>query len=71
VYVRNKERSALEVGMNSKVLRLDATVPEVELLSIIDTLNQDTAVHAYWFSFLFRLKSMKIVLFTASRLTKT
>ena len=45
VYVRNKAKQTLEVGMNSFEHKLDKTTPEAELLSLIDTLNNDTAVH--------------------------
>ncbi len=46
VYVRNKARQTVEVGMNSWEHRLAATTPEAELLELIDRLNSDPAVHA-------------------------
>jgi methylenetetrahydrofolate dehydrogenase (NADP+)/methenyltetrahydrofolate cyclohydrolase len=46
VYVRNKARQTVEVGMNSWEHRLDAATPEAELLELIDRLNRDPAVHA-------------------------
>ena len=46
VYVRNKARQTVEVGMNSWEHRLEATTPESELLELIDRLNRDPAVHA-------------------------
>ena len=46
VYVRNKARQTVEVGMNSWEHRLEAATPEAELLGLIDRLNRDPAVHA-------------------------
>jgi methylenetetrahydrofolate dehydrogenase (NADP+) / methenyltetrahydrofolate cyclohydrolase len=46
VYVRNKARQTVEVGMNSWEHRLDSATPEAELLELIDRLNRDPAVHA-------------------------
>jgi len=46
VYVRNKARQTVEVGMNSWEHRLEAATPESELLALIDRLNRDPAVHA-------------------------
>lgn len=45
VYVRNKERRATELGLNSKIIRLAETVSEEELLRIIEQLNQDEKWH--------------------------
>lgn len=45
VYVRNKERSALAVGFQSKVLRLPATTSQDELLTLIQCYNQDQDYH--------------------------
>ncbi len=45
VYVRNKGKSTLEVGMNSFEHKLDADTSEVDLLALIDTLNNDPLVH--------------------------
>jgi methylenetetrahydrofolate dehydrogenase (NADP+)/methenyltetrahydrofolate cyclohydrolase len=45
VYVRNKERSSKEVGINSTVHRLPAETTSEELLGLIDRLNNDAAVH--------------------------
>ena len=44
-YVNSKERNAKNLGFNSMKFELDVAVPEEELLSLIDTLNQDDAVH--------------------------
>ncbi|NMB19277.1 MAG: bifunctional methylenetetrahydrofolate dehydrogenase/methenyltetrahydrofolate cyclohydrolase FolD [Firmicutes bacterium] len=45
VYVRNKERSSKEVGINSTVHRLPAETTQEELLGLIDRLNNDASVH--------------------------
>lgn len=45
VYVRNKAAACEKVGMRSRVIQLGADTPEEELLDVINTLNQDTAVH--------------------------
>ena len=45
VYVRNKEKAATAIGMNSQVLRLPAGTSQKELLDLIAKLNADPAVH--------------------------
>jgi methylenetetrahydrofolate dehydrogenase (NADP+) / methenyltetrahydrofolate cyclohydrolase len=45
VYVANKAKQTVEVGMNSWEHRLPATTSEKELLSLVDKLNKDPAVH--------------------------
>ena len=45
VYVRNKAKQTVEVGMASLEHRLDASTGEAELLALIDRLNGDAAVH--------------------------
>lgn len=45
VYVRNKARQTVEVGMESFEHRLPADTDEATLLGLIDTLNADDAVH--------------------------
>lgn len=45
VYVRNKERACEEVGIRSKVIRMDEQTSEYELLKTIDELNNDKTVH--------------------------
>ncbi len=45
VYVRNKHKSTIEVGMNSFEHRLDVDTSEEDLLALIDQLNKDPAVH--------------------------
>ena len=45
VYVRSKGKQTVEVGMNSYEHKLDADTPEDTLLALIDTLNNDPAVH--------------------------
>jgi methylenetetrahydrofolate dehydrogenase (NADP+) / methenyltetrahydrofolate cyclohydrolase len=44
VYVRNKEKAAVEVGMAGKVHRLPADVTEARVLGLVDELNRDPAV---------------------------
>lgn len=44
VYVRNKEKFAKEVGLDGKVHRLDASVPEEDLLGLVRRLNDDPTV---------------------------
>ncbi len=45
VYVRNKGRQTVEVGMNSYEHKLDADTSEDVLLALIEQLNTDPAVH--------------------------
>ena len=45
VYVRNKAAACKAAGMNGRVLRLPASTSQAELLSTIDRLNADPAVH--------------------------
>jgi methylenetetrahydrofolate dehydrogenase (NADP+)/methenyltetrahydrofolate cyclohydrolase len=45
VYVANKHRQTVEVGMASFSHRLPADVPEATLFDLIDRLNADPAVH--------------------------
>jgi methylenetetrahydrofolate dehydrogenase (NADP+)/methenyltetrahydrofolate cyclohydrolase len=45
VYVRNKGKQTVEVGMNSVEHKLDADTSEADLLALIDQLNNDPAVH--------------------------
>lgn len=45
VYVANKAKQTVEVGMNSWEHRLPAETPEVDLLALVDKLNQDKACH--------------------------
>ena len=44
IYVRNKGRQTLEVGMRSFAHQLAATVTEGELLALVEALNDDPAV---------------------------
>ena len=41
IYVKNKEKSALEVGINSKIIKYPESVSEKEILNKIDELNKD------------------------------
>ncbi|MEC7489629.1 MAG: bifunctional methylenetetrahydrofolate dehydrogenase/methenyltetrahydrofolate cyclohydrolase FolD [Pseudomonadota bacterium] len=45
VYVRNKERQTIEVGMKSLGETLPQNTPEADVLSIIEKLNNDASVH--------------------------
>lgn len=45
VYVRNKHKACLEVGINSYEITMPENTPEDELLAKIDELNQDSNVH--------------------------
>ena len=45
VYVRNKHKACLEVGINSYEINLPETISEADLLSEIEKLNSDTNVH--------------------------
>lgn len=45
VYVRNKGKQTLEVGMNSFEHKLDEDTPQADLLSLIEKLNADESVH--------------------------
>ena len=45
IYVRNKEKFANEIGINSKVLRFGSSITEEALTKEIHKLNQDREVH--------------------------
>ena len=45
VYVRNKAKQTVEVGMESVEHKLPVDTKEEDLLSLIDSLNQDDAIH--------------------------
>jgi len=45
VYVANKAKQTVEVGMNSWEHRLDASTSEKDLLALVDKLNSDPTVH--------------------------
>ena len=44
-YVRNKQKSSVEVGMKSELITLPSTVSEEELLGHITKLNNDDSIH--------------------------
>ncbi len=44
VYVRNKAKQTVEVGMNSYEHKLDASTPEADVLALVEKLNADAAV---------------------------
>lgn len=45
IYVRNKERACISVGMNSNIIRYDSNISEQQLLEAIFELNRDESVH--------------------------
>lgn len=45
IYVRNKERACVKLGMNSQVLRFPAEATQEEILNTVRLLNQDDSVH--------------------------
>ncbi|AIT09293.1 5,10-methylene-tetrahydrofolate cyclohydrolase [Candidatus Francisella endociliophora] len=45
-YVGSKEKACAKVGINSDVITLPETTTEQELLDLINTLNNDSSVHA-------------------------
>lgn len=45
VYVRNKEKFAIECGFKSETFRLPAETTQAELLTLIETLNNDQTIH--------------------------
>ncbi len=45
VYVRNKQRTCERVGMTSQLFRLPADAGEAELVTLVQRLNEDAAVH--------------------------
>ncbi len=45
VYVRNKEIACQKAGLDSHVLKLDASTTTATLLAALDQLNQDSSVH--------------------------
>lgn len=44
-YVRNKQKSSVEVGMKSELIKLPKAVSETELLERIEKLNNDPSIH--------------------------
>jgi methylenetetrahydrofolate dehydrogenase (NADP+)/methenyltetrahydrofolate cyclohydrolase len=45
IYVRNKEKAAIKAGMDSVVLRMDASSSEDDVVATVRRLNADPAVH--------------------------
>ena len=45
IYVRNKEKFAKEVGINSQIIKFDETISEEELKEQIKKFNNDADVH--------------------------
>ena len=44
-YVKSKNRDAHEIGIHSEQINLPVTVPEAELLALVDRLNRDPKIH--------------------------
>lgn len=44
-YVKNKQKSSVEVGMKSELIQLPSTVSEEELLGHVEALNKDDSIH--------------------------
>ena len=44
IYVKNKEKKALEIGIGSQVINLDEDVKEQELLNMVEVFNKDENV---------------------------
>ncbi|HEV8044463.1 MAG TPA: tetrahydrofolate dehydrogenase/cyclohydrolase catalytic domain-containing protein, partial [Rubrobacter sp.] len=47
-YVASKERDSQEVGIESRVHRFSADVPQEELSGLVGRLNEDTAVSGFF-----------------------
>ena len=45
VYVRNKAKQTVEVGMKSVEHKLDVNTPEADVLALVDKLNMDDTIH--------------------------
>ena len=45
IYVRNKAKQTVEVGMKSVEHKLDASTPEADVLALVDHLNKDDSIH--------------------------
>lgn len=45
IYVRNKERACIKLGIHSTVMRLPAETTQEELLEVVRALNADDAIH--------------------------
>ena len=44
IYVRNKEKSAIEVGLKSEIIKYPKSVTEEEILNKVGELNKDNTV---------------------------
>ena len=56
IYVKNKEKNAKEVGINSEVVKYSKDVSEQEVLKKIKELNNNEAVSGILVQFRFHLK---------------
>lgn len=71
IYVKNKEKSATEIGIQSEVIRLPQEVSEQELLKKIETLNTDQSVNGILVQYLYLNKLTKKKLLMLLILVKT
>ena len=56
IYVKNKEKNAKEVGINSEVVRYPKEISEQEVIKKIRELMTMMPFQEYWFSYLCHLK---------------
>ena len=54
IYVKNKEKMAKQVGINSEVIHYEQNVKQSEVIEKIRELNNDPKVSGIWFNYLFQ-----------------
>jgi methylenetetrahydrofolate dehydrogenase (NADP+)/methenyltetrahydrofolate cyclohydrolase len=47
IYVRNKERASLKIGMTSKIVRMPADSSEEDVIAEVKNLNADPEIHGF------------------------
>jgi methylenetetrahydrofolate dehydrogenase (NADP+) / methenyltetrahydrofolate cyclohydrolase len=47
IYVRNKEKAAVEIGMSSEIVRLPKTATQAQVLAAVDGLNEDPLIDGF------------------------
>ena len=47
VYVRNKQRAAVQIGVDAQTIHLPATASEADAISNVERLNQDPKIHGF------------------------
>ena len=57
IYVRNKEKSAIEIGLKSEIVKYPDTVDEKTVLAKINELNKDENVSGTLLNFFFKLST--------------